>query len=60
MVIDLENFQDIKVNSNGMANIGAGVRLGDMALSLYNQSGRALPHGTCPGIGLGGHASRKY
>ena len=58
MVIDLSGFQEITVDAEGKARIGAGVRLGDMALGLYNQSKRALPHGTCPGIGIGGHASR--
>ena len=57
MVIDLENFQEISVDASGIAQIGGGVRLGDMALGIYNQSQRALPHGTCPGVGIGGHAS---
>ncbi|KAL6719818.1 hypothetical protein ACLMJK_001739 [Lecanora helva] len=57
MVIDLAEFQDIQVNSEGKAHVGAGVRLGDLALGIYNQSKRALPHGTCPGVGIGGHAS---
>ncbi|MCJ1477586.1 hypothetical protein MMC13_006259 [Lambiella insularis] len=55
MVIDLENFQNISVDANGMAIIGAGVRLGNLALGIYNQAQRALPHGTCPGVGIGGH-----
>lgn len=57
MVIDLENFQITSVGADGIAQVGGGVRLGDMALSIYNQSQRALPHGTCPGVGIGGHAS---
>ncbi|MCJ1322696.1 hypothetical protein MMC15_008045 [Xylographa vitiligo] len=55
MVIDLENFQDISVDENGVATVGAGVRLGNLALGIYDQSQRALPHGTCPGVGIGGH-----
>ena len=58
MVVDLSEFQAITVDAKGEAHIGAGLRLGDMALGLYNQSKRALPHGTCPGVGIGGHASR--
>lgn len=57
MVIDLENFHDISVDANGLAKAGAGVRLGNLALAIYNSSKRALPHGTCPGVGLGGHAT---
>lgn len=57
MVIDLESFQDINVDSNGVVKVGGGVRLGNMALAIYKQAKRALPHGTCPGVGIGGHAS---
>ena len=57
MIIDLESFQQITVGAGGVAQIGGGVRLGDMALGIFNQSQRALPHGTCPGVGVGGHAS---
>ena len=55
MVVDLENFQNITVKANGVATVGAGVRLGNLALGLYSQGQRALPHGTCPGVGIGGH-----
>ncbi|KAL9120551.1 MAG: hypothetical protein Q9187_002897 [Circinaria calcarea] len=57
MIIDLESFQDISVDKNGVATVGAGVRLGNLALGIYNQARRALPHGTCPGVGIGGHFS---
>lgn len=50
MVIDLENFNSVTVDATtGVAQVGGGVRLGNMALALYNQGQRALPHGTCPG-----------
>jgi hypothetical protein len=39
-----------------IARIGTGQRLGNVALALFNQGGRALPHGTCPGVGIAGHA----
>ena len=58
-MVDLRNFQTVTVDATGKGTIGAGVRLGDMATSLYNNFQRALPHGTCPGIGFGGHATRK-
>jgi hypothetical protein len=58
VMIDLENFQTVTVDSStGIATVGAGLRLGNMATDLFNQAGRALPHGTCPGVGVGGHAT---
>jgi hypothetical protein len=53
MMIDLENFQSVSVDSNGVATVNAGLRLGNMASAIYNQAGRALSHGTCPGVGIG-------
>lgn len=35
--------------------IETGYRLGDIALAL-NEYGRALPHGRCTYVGIGGHA----
>ncbi|KAL8725979.1 MAG: hypothetical protein Q9166_007013 [cf. Caloplaca sp. 2 TL-2023] len=57
MIIDLETFQAIGVDSKGIAQVGAGVRLGNLATGIYNQGKRALPHGVCPGVGIGGHAT---
>ncbi|KAL8950178.1 MAG: hypothetical protein Q9222_003771 [Ikaeria aurantiellina] len=57
MVIDLQSFQTVSVDSNGIATVGGGLRLGNMALGIFNQAQRALPHGTCPGVGVGGHAT---
>lgn len=57
IVVDLRNFKTIEVDSSsGIATIGTGNRLGDIALAL-NSKGRALPHGTCPYVGIGGHSS---
>lgn len=56
MVVSLANFRNITVDTNGTAQIGGGNRLGDIALAL-NEKGRALPHGVCPYVGVGGHAS---
>lgn len=55
MVIDLREFQDITVDDQGIAKVGGGVRLGNMAEGIYDQKNRALSHGTCPGVGIGGH-----
>ncbi|ORY83557.1 glucooligosaccharide oxidase [Leucosporidium creatinivorum] len=56
LIIELSNFKNITVDDDGTAKIGAGNRLGDVALAL-NEKGRGLPHGTCPYVGIGGHAS---
>jgi len=56
VVVDLKNFKNITVDaSTNVATIGAGNRLGPIAVAL-NAKGRALPHGTCPYVGIGGHA----
>ncbi|KAF8634258.1 hypothetical protein AX17_004215 [Amanita inopinata Kibby_2008] len=55
LVVDLKNITRINVSSSGTATIETGNRLGDVALAL-NKKGRALPHGTCPYVGIGGHS----
>jgi FAD binding domain/Berberine and berberine like len=55
MMIDLENLQNVSIDANGVATVGGGLRLGNLATALYNQGQRALSHGTCPGVGIGGH-----
>lgn len=54
MMIDLQSFQNISLNGD-VAVVGGGVRLGNLAQGIYNQNKRALSHGTCPGVGIGGH-----
>ncbi|KAH9484717.1 Xylooligosaccharide oxidase [Psilocybe cubensis] len=56
VVVDMSNFKTVTVDSQTkVASIGVGNRLGDVALAL-NAHGRALPHGTCPYVGVGGHS----
>ncbi|KAI9624592.1 hypothetical protein H4Q26_016821 [Puccinia striiformis f. sp. tritici PST-130] len=55
LVVDLQRINQISVDSSGEAVIGPGIRLGELALGLYKQGGRALPHGTCPYVASGGH-----
>ncbi|KDR68209.1 hypothetical protein GALMADRAFT_231441 [Galerina marginata CBS 339.88] len=56
VVVDMSNFNTVAVDtSTNVATIGTGNRLGDVALAL-NENGRALPHGTCPYVGIGGHS----
>ncbi|TID15918.1 carbohydrate-binding module family 18 [Venturia nashicola] len=58
MIIDLENFINVVPNFDKqhptLAYFGGGVRLGNLDTALYNAR-RALSHGTCSGIGVGGH-----
>ena len=55
VVVDLSSLTQISVSSSGLATIQTGNRLGDIATAL-NNNGRALPHGTCPYVGIGGHS----
>ncbi|KAF8625309.1 hypothetical protein AX15_005440 [Amanita polypyramis BW_CC] len=56
LVIDLQNLKQISVSPDGTATIQTGNRLGNVAEGL-NNNGRALPHGTCPYVGIGGHSA---
>ncbi|KAK7912011.1 glucooligosaccharide oxidase [Apiospora marii] len=62
VVIDLRRLQDVEIcyehgheSLGAIARVGGGVRLGNLALRLFNQGERALAHGTCPSVGIGGH-----
>ncbi|KAJ7225636.1 hypothetical protein GGX14DRAFT_640035 [Mycena pura] len=56
LVIDFQNMSRKKYNStDGTVILEPGMRLGDVALYL-NQHGRAMAHGNCPHVGVGGHA----
>ncbi|KAJ7042761.1 glucooligosaccharide oxidase [Mycena alexandri] len=56
LVIDLARFTNITVNPESKTVVvGSGNRLGDIALAL-NDYGLAMPHGTCPYVGIGGHS----
>lgn len=44
-------------NSTWRATVGGGTRLGDMDDKLHDAGGRAVAHGVCPGVGIGGHAT---
>jgi FAD/FMN-containing dehydrogenase len=58
VVIDLnKHFTKVQVDTaSGRATIESGNRLGDIALTL-NDHGQGFGHGTCPYVGIGGHAS---
>ncbi|EGG03604.1 uncharacterized protein MELLADRAFT_89999 [Melampsora larici-populina 98AG31] len=58
LVVDLSRLKTVSVDqSTGQALIGTGNRLGDVAIGLHSQGRRAIPHGLCPYVGIGGHAS---
>ncbi|KAL0935621.1 FAD-linked oxidoreductase YvdP 2 [Colletotrichum truncatum] len=58
LVIDLVNLQHFSMNTNTwQATIGGGHRLHDVTEKLHNNGKRAMSHGTCPGVGIGGHAT---
>ncbi|CAG8973010.1 hypothetical protein HYALB_00007858 [Hymenoscyphus albidus] len=57
VIVDMEKFSSITVDQTTfVAKVGAGQRLGNVATAIYEQGKRALPHGTCPGVGIAGHA----
>ncbi|KAK6542431.1 hypothetical protein TWF694_006387 [Orbilia ellipsospora] len=57
-VVDLRNFHDVVYDpKTQLVRVGGGARLGNVAQKLYDQAKRGLPHGTCPDVGIGGHAN---
>jgi FAD/FMN-containing dehydrogenase len=57
VVVDVGNFQQFEMDQQSwIANIGAGTLLGDVT-DRMQQYGRAMAHGTCPQVGIGGHAT---
>lgn len=49
-VVDLRYFAETDVDTaTGIATVGPGARLGNVALALFDQAERALAHGICPG-----------
>ncbi|KAF0501603.1 FAD-binding domain-containing protein [Gigaspora margarita] len=56
IVVDITNLNQIVINSTtNTAIIGAGNRLGPIYYTL-SQAGFLIPAGTCPSVGIGGHA----
>ncbi|MEU0877178.1 FAD-dependent oxidoreductase [Lentzea sp. NPDC005914] len=51
--IDLRRLADVEVLAGDQVRIGAGAALGDLARTLV-ASGRCLPTGTCPSVGVAG------
>ncbi|KAJ8127474.1 hypothetical protein O1611_g6162 [Lasiodiplodia mahajangana] len=58
LVIDLLKMQDFSIDkTTWQATIGGGTKLADVTQKLHDNGKRAMSHGTCPGVGIGGHAT---
>jgi FAD/FMN-containing dehydrogenase len=49
LVLEMDGMHKVTLASDGTARIQGGARLGHVAVELYAQGSRAIPHGTCPG-----------
>jgi len=50
LMVDLKYWNTVSLDTtSGIATIGPGSRLGNVAQALYAQGKRAFSHGTCPG-----------
>jgi hypothetical protein len=57
LVVSLSQMYAVTLDkSTNISTVQAGARLGHVFQSLYNAGGRAISHGTCPGVGVSGHA----
>ncbi|KAH8727692.1 hypothetical protein GQ44DRAFT_94219 [Phaeosphaeriaceae sp. PMI808] len=58
IVVDMKNFQQFSMDkSTWQATVGGGTLLGDLTKRLHDNGQRAMAHGTCPQVGIGGHAT---
>ena len=58
IVVDMSSgFTDVTPTAADptIFRVGAGVRLGPLYYALWQQGKRAIPGGTCPTVGAGGH-----
>ncbi|KAK1962095.1 FAD binding domain-containing protein [Colletotrichum sublineola] len=56
LMLELDRMYNVTLNNvTGIATVQGGSRLGHVATELYRQGGKAISHGTCPGVGVGGH-----
>ncbi|KAI1506779.1 FAD binding domain-containing protein [Biscogniauxia marginata] len=53
VLINMEQFNDITLNSDDTITIGGGARFGDVYTAAYG-AGRELPLGSCACVGVGG------
>lgn len=58
VMVDLKHFKRYELNTETWrATVGAGVVLGDLTKLMFESHGRAMAHGVCPQVGIGGHAT---
>ncbi|KAJ4354689.1 uncharacterized protein N0V89_006426 [Didymosphaeria variabile] len=58
IVVDMKNFQQFSMDKTSwQATIGGGTLLDDVTKRLHDNGNRAMAHGTCPQVGIGGHAT---
>ncbi|KAK2765985.1 hypothetical protein FQN54_007500 [Arachnomyces sp. PD_36] len=55
LVIDMKKFNTTSVDPDtGIATVGSGLRTGVVAQAIFDDSERAISHGTCPSVGISG------
>lgn len=55
LVVDLMNFQKFEMDEETWrATVGGGTLLRDITKRMHDAGGRAIAHGTCPQVGIGG------
>ena len=58
IVVDLKHFKQFSIDqTTWRATVGAGTLLTELTKLLYNSGKRAMAHGVCPQVGIGGHAT---
>ncbi|KAI1117036.1 hypothetical protein F5Y14DRAFT_14876 [Nemania sp. NC0429] len=58
LVIDLFKLQYFSLDTTTwQATVGGGTKLADLDHRLHEAGNRTISHGTCPGVGIGGHAT---
>jgi len=58
VVIDLRHLQNFQMDrTTWRAKVGGGTLLADLTKRMHDAGNRAMAHGTCPQVGIGGHAT---
>ncbi|KIW04205.1 uncharacterized protein PV09_04513 [Verruconis gallopava] len=58
IIVDLKHFQKFEIDENTWrCRVGGGTLLGDLTKRMFEPHKRAMAHGTCPTVGIGGHAT---